>query len=41
MIANKDKNNKTAITNIANTMSITDAIDDSIINNKLNNKITD
>jgi len=41
MIANKDKNNKMAITNIANTMSITDAIDDSIVNTPFKNKITD
>tara|TARA_Y100000287_G_C14220423_1_gene355959 strand:+ start:492 stop:1529 length:1038 start_codon:yes stop_codon:yes gene_type:complete len=36
MITNKDKNNKNAIVNIANTMSITDAIECSLLNNKIN-----
>ena len=36
MISNKDKNNKNAIVNIANTMSITDAIECSLLNNKIN-----
>ena len=35
MITNKDKNNKNAIVNIANTMSITDAIECSLVNNKI------
>jgi len=35
MITNKDKNNKNAIVNIANTMSITDAIECSLLNNKI------
>ena len=35
IITNKDKNNKNAIVNIANTMSITDAIECSMINNKI------
>ena len=35
MISNKDKNNKNAIVNIANTMSITDAIECSLLNNKI------
>ena len=35
MITNKDKNNKNAIVNIANTMSITDAIECSLSNNKI------
>ena len=35
MIINKDKNNKNAIVNIANTMSITDAIECSLLNNKI------
>lgn len=35
MITSKDKNNKNAIVNIANTMSITDAIECSLLNNKI------
>ena len=35
MITNKYKNNKNAIVNIANTMSITDAIECSLLNNKI------
>jgi hypothetical protein len=41
MITNKDKNNKNAIINIANTVPITDAIEDSTLNSTLKNKITD
>ena len=36
MITSKHKNNKNAIINIANTMSITEAMDGSLLNNKIN-----